>query len=249
MTRILLVGESWVTEATHISGFDTFTTVDFDIGAKRFKQVLSSAGMSVDHVLAHEASEAFPSTLDELAKFDAVVLSDVGAYSILIHPDTWKHGRTHVNRLALLADWVRHGGGLAMAGGYMSFQGVDAKARFHGTAVEEVLPVDIDPFDDRIETPEGQSADVCDSEHPVVKGIEGEWPILLGHNRCRLKPGATLLASIAGDPLLAVRQVGAGRTLAWTSDISPHWCPQAFMDWSGYERLFVQAMRWLAGES
>ena len=49
--------------------------------------------------------------------------------------------------------------------------------------------------------------------------------------------------------LLAVRSVGEGRTLAFASDVSPHWAPTEFMDWAGYGLLFSQAMSWLAGET
>ena len=59
---------------------------------------------------------------------------------------------------------------------------------------------------------------------------------------------ATILATADGDPLLAVRKVGEGRTLAFASDISPHWAPAEFMAWPGYQRLFDNAVRWLAGE-
>ena len=45
-----------------------------------------------------------------------------------------------------------------MVGGYYSFQGINGGARYHGTPVEEVLPVEILPYDDRIEVPEGFSA-------------------------------------------------------------------------------------------
>ena len=42
-----------------------------------------------------------------------------------------------------------------MVGGYYSFQGINGGARYHGTPVEEVLPVEILPYDDRVEVPEG----------------------------------------------------------------------------------------------
>ena len=44
------------------------------------------------------------------------------------------------NRLKLIREYVRGGGGLAMIGGYFSFQGINGGARYRGTAVEEVLP-------------------------------------------------------------------------------------------------------------
>ncbi|AKH85326.1 hypothetical protein AA958_27320 [Streptomyces sp. CNQ-509] len=40
-----------------------------------------------------------------------------------------------------------------------------------------------------------------------------------------LRDEATLLAEIDGDPLIAVREVGAGRTAVFTSGMSAHWAP------------------------
>jgi len=89
---------------------------------------------------AHEVPERFPANAEELAAYDVVVLSDIGADSILLHPDTWLRGQRTVNRLVVLAEWVRSGGGLLMAGGYMSFQGINGAARYRRTPIEEVLP-------------------------------------------------------------------------------------------------------------
>ena len=48
---------------------------------------------------------------------------------------------------------MRDGGGLLMIGGYLSFAGIDGKARYHGTPVEDALPVTIAATDDRVEAP------------------------------------------------------------------------------------------------
>lgn len=133
-----------------------------------------------------------------------------------------------------------------MAGGYLSFQGFQAKANYHDTAIEAVLPVDILPYDDRVETPEGVSGVLTEETHAVTAGLDQEWPVLLGYQKLTAKADATVLAVIQGRPLLAVRSVGAGRTLAFASDISPHWAPEEFMAWTGYQALFDQAITWLA---
>ncbi len=246
MTRVLIAGESWVSESTHYKGFDSFTSVTFHTGVGPLRDALESEGIEVVYMPAHEVPESFPMDVEALSAYDVVVLSDIGANSILIHPDTWLQGKTTPNRLKALAEWVRAGGGLMMAGGYLSFQGFEGKAMFRGTAVDEVLPSIIDPWDDRIETPEGVLPAVVDAAHPILEGVTGEWPALLGYNRFALKDDATLLALVGADPLLAIRAVGEGRTLVWASDIGPHWCPDPFVEWPGYTRLFSQAMRWLS---
>ena len=143
-----------------------------------------------------------------------------------------------------------------MIGGYYSFQGINGGARYHRTAVEEALPVDCLPYDDRIEVPEGFRAEIVGPKnHPILEGLGREWPLLLGMNEVRLKARADvqLLARLpeteGGHPLLATGAYGSGRTLAWTSDIGPHWLPQAFAQWEGYPRLWRQALAWLTRQA
>jgi uncharacterized membrane protein len=248
VTRVLVVGESWVSSATHYKGWDHFVSATYHSGVSYLRDALTGGGIELEHMPAHEATESFPFEVEGLAPYDVVILSDIGANTLLLHPDTWLHGRRTPNRLAMLRAWVEGGGGLAMAGGYLSFQGLDGRARYRGTAVEGVLPSEIDPWDDRVEVPEGFAARPVAPDHPILAGIEGDWPPLLGYNRFRLKPDATLLASLGDDPILAVRNAGAGRTLAWASDIGPHWCPEEFASWPGYQRLWTQAAAWLAGK-
>lgn len=45
MTRVLIAGESWVSEATHYKGFDSFTSVTFHTGVEPLRNVLTSAGI------------------------------------------------------------------------------------------------------------------------------------------------------------------------------------------------------------
>ncbi|MGW4205282.1 glutamine amidotransferase [Streptomyces sp. NPDC004726] len=248
MTRVLIAGESWVSEATHYKGFDAFTSVTFHTGVDPLRDALTGSGIEVAYLPAHEVPERFPNTVEELSAYDAVILSDIGANSLLLHPDTWLRGRPRTNRLAVLAEWTRAGGGLGMAGGYLSFQGFEAKGFFYRTAVDEVLPSVMSSHDDRVETPEGSVPALTDAAHPIAAGLGGEWPPLLGYNRFGVKDDAHVIAEINGDPLLAVREVGEGRTLAWASDIAPHWCPQEFLDWEGYRTLFTNACRWLTRE-
>ncbi|UUV33038.1 glutamine amidotransferase [Amycolatopsis roodepoortensis] len=247
MVKVLLAGESWVSATIDHKGYDPFAHTQVEIGCERLLAALAAEGVEVTHLRSHDVAEKFPQTLEELGAYDVVLLSDVGSNTLLLHPDTFTRGRPTPNRLKLLREWVTNGGGLMMAGGYLSFQGFEGKANYHRTPIEEILPVDIDPYDDRVETPEGVRARVVRADHPVVAGLDQEWPILLGYQHTTLKPDAELLATVEGDVMLATRQVGSGRTLAFTSDISPHWAPEEFMDWDGYRKLFAQAMTWLAG--
>ena len=194
---------------------------------------------------AHDVPAKFPHTAAELSKYDVIVLSDIGTNSFLLPIETWLQGKSTPNRLKLLAEWVENGGALIMAGGYLSFQGFEAKARFAGSAVERVLPVTCLTHDDRVEAPEGAQPVILDANHPVLAGVPAGMPALLGYNKVVLKPGATLVASVGGDPLIATAQVGKGRSLVWTSDIGPHWCPEPFVQWNGFAPLMSNMIDWV----
>jgi len=146
--------------------------------------------MAFTHLPSHLAGVQFPNTEEGLAAYDVIILSDIGANTLLLHPDTWIHGRPTPNRLRLLREWVARGGGLIMCGGYYSFAGIYGAARYHRTPIEEVLPVDISPYDDRVEAPEGVVPLPVGTEHPILAGVRGPWPALLGYNEVALKPDA-----------------------------------------------------------
>ncbi|MEQ8967882.1 MAG: glutamine amidotransferase [Azospirillaceae bacterium] len=251
--KVLLAGESWVSTASHIKGFDQFSTVTYHTGADALETALSGTDIALTVMPAHLAARDFPQSMDALAEWDVVVLSDLGANTLLLHPDTWVAGKPTPNRLKLLRRWVEEqGGGLLMCGGYYSFQGINGGARYRATPVEAVLPVSIHPFDDRVEVPEGFTAEVLDTgPDGMLDGLDAPWPLLLGLNETVAKADARVLARApeedGGHPLLAVGEAGRGRTAAWTSDIGPHWCPDPFCAWPGYPVLWRRLFTWLAG--
>jgi uncharacterized membrane protein len=59
---------------------------------------------------------------------------------------------------------------------------------------------------------------------------------------------AQVLVRCAADPLLTVGNHGGGRSAAFASDCAPHWCPPGFMAWPGYDPLWGNLIRWLAGQ-
>jgi uncharacterized membrane protein len=252
-TRVLLVGESWVTSATHYKGWDQFGSVTFHLGAEPFVAALKDSDFEVTYMPAHEAANAFPFTMEELNAYQVVILSDVGANSLLLHPDVWLHGKPVPNRLKLIREWTAAGGGLVMMGGYFSFQGIDGRARWRGTPVEDALPVTCLPYDDRVEVPEGFRAELLGSmDHPILAGLEGDWPILLGANEvhARNRPDVEVLARLpdehGGHPLLVTGTFGKGRSVVWTSDVGPHWLPNTFVEWPGYGQLWKNMLGWVS---
>lgn len=248
-TRVLLVGESWTTSETHYKGFDQFGSVRFHTGATPLLEAMKDSDFQIDYMTAHDAAEGFPFAMEGLAPYDIIILSDIGANTFLLPPDVWLRSKTVPNRLRLLKEWVAQGGNLLMIGGYFSFQGIDGRARWRNTAVEDTLPVTCHPWDDRVEIPEGAQADILLPDHPVMVEMPAAWPPILGVNEVMVRDGATVVARLpedqGGHPLLVLGQHGQGRTAAWTSDVGPHWLSPEFCDWPGYGTLWKNLFGWL----
>ena len=243
--KVLLAGESWVSTGTHVKGFNHFAASEYQIGIAGLRKALDGSDIALTHLPGHLVPTEFPTTMDGLAAYDVVVLSDIGADSLLLHPDTFVRGQRTPNRLKLIADWVEAGGGFLMVGGYYSFQGINGAARYHNTPIEKILPVAMLSVDDRVEVPEGFEPAVAGAaDHPAIDGIAGPWPYLLGFNEVMPKPDAEVILSAGADsplPLLVAGKHGNGRTMAWTSDIGPHWLPDSFVSWPGYQQAVASA--------
>ena len=246
--KFLLAGESWVSSSTHVKGWDFFSSSMYETGVEYLEKAFKDSDIEFIHMPGHLAAKDFPLSMDELKQYDVVCLSDLGANTLLLHPDTWVGGKSTPNRLKLLAKWVNGGGGLMMCGGYYSYAGIYGAAKYYRTPIEKILPVNIYTFDDRIEMPEGAKTEIVAPDHKILDGIQGEWPLLLGFNELELKPEAELIARVDQYPLLSTMAVGKGRTLSWASDIGPHWCPVSFAEWLGYSRLWNNVVTWLAGK-
>ncbi|MEU5878716.1 glutamine amidotransferase [Spirillospora sp. NPDC047279] len=247
MSRVLIAGESWVTQSTHIKGVDSFTVSSYVVGVEPLRRALEGRGHQVVHLPAHLVPAEFPEDAQTLGEYDVVVLSDIGANSIQLAPQVFEQATPGRDRLAALRGWVENGGGLLMVGGYLSFTGFEAKGAYRNTVLHDVLPVELLPEDDRVELPAGAHASVTDAAHPALGGVGNDWPALLGYNRVRPRPGTEVLATIDADPLVAVGTFGSGRSAVFTSDCSPHWAPTPFCeDWDGYARVFGGLIEWLA---
>ena len=109
---------------------------------------LQKRGIQVTHLPSHEAAKDFPFELRKLQAFDVVILSDIGANTLLLPPETFMEGKRVPNRLERVKKYVMQGG-------------------------------------------------------------------------------------------------GEGRSVAWTSDIGPHWCPKEFVDWPGYGEVWARIIQWL----
>ena len=245
MTHVLLVGESWVSISTHYKGFNHFVSGVYETGLEWFNRAMEKHNIELTHMPAHTAANEFPFNPEEL-DYDCIILSDIGADSFLLHPRTWLHGERTPNRLKTIQKYVKEGGGLIMAGGYMSFQGINGAAMYQRTPIAEVLPVKLMASDDRFERPEGVQPRKTTS-HPIVDELPEQWPHILGYQYVEAKPTGTTLAKVDEDAFLVIGVYGKGRAVAYTTDIGPHWCPVEYAEWDGYGLLWRNMINWASG--
>lgn len=246
--KIIFAGESWTVAETHLKGFDTAMLNRYeDFYAEPLFQALRKNGIEVDYYPSHIAQLRFPDNVQELEQYDAVVLSDIGSNTLLLDPEMQFKGIKKGNRLMAVREYVKRGGGLLMCGGYLSFSGIENKARYNMTPIAEVLPVEMLNYDDRMEHPEGVAPIIKQKEHPVLEGIGNDnWPEFLGYNKIKAKAQAAEIATINDDTFMATMKYGDGTSFAFASDCAPHWGSKQFMEWEHYERLFVNIIRWIA---
>ncbi len=245
---VLLVGESCFATVTEYKGVDLFSETNYHEPAAILTNTLEQRGHRVTHIPCHLIATKFPRTAEALSKYDVILFSDVGSNSFLLLPDMVRTGNRVPNLLKLTRDFVANGGGFCMIGGYLTYQGMDAKGKWKDSVIEEILPVTLQSGDDRVEVPEG--ADLCcaPDTHPVLSGMPAQWPYILGYNKVTAKPEADVLVKFEGDPILAAGTYGKGRTLAYATDCAPHWAPAAMHKWDCYPQLWDNIVRWLAGE-
>lgn len=174
---------------------------------------------------ADELVAGFPTTRQELFRYDGIVLGSIEA--------SWF---TH-EQLQLMADFVaERGGGLLMLGGRQSF----AAGGYAGTPLAGALPVVLEPsaaegrFAPVQVTPtRAGRAQAVTQLAPSEDSSLARWrtlPALSVVNRVtRVKPGATALLAGRSDSLaddeviLAAQRYGRGRALAFTPQDSWLW--------------------------
>jgi uncharacterized membrane protein len=244
--EILIAGESWVTHSIHQKGFDSFTTTSYNEGVGPLRTALETGGFTVHYLPNHVAARDFPDTSEALSRYAAIILSDIGSNTLLLHPETFERSTPRPDRLAAIEEYVAGGGGLVMVGGYLTFAGIEGRARWAGTPVEAALPVTITTLDDRVEVPSGVAPLVRRADHPIVAGLPNDWPDLLGYNRVAARAGADTVVSVGDDPLIVAGRHGDGRAAVFTSDCGPHWCPPPFVEWPGYAPMWQQLLTWVS---
>jgi uncharacterized membrane protein len=247
--KVLFAGEAIYMLTTIFKGRNSFDMGRYTEHGKHFTDALEKHGIEYDYCPTNKVAEEFPWTLEEMKAYDAIILSDVGSDTFLISQRCMEGERTP-NRLKLLEQYVREGGGFLMWGGYLSFTGLYGMGFYKRTPIEKLLPVALMETDDRVETPEGFLPTIKVPDHPILEGIPKKWEgWFLSYNRFFAKEGATTIATIAeydDDPYLVAWEYGKGRSLASAVDCAHHGAAPSFFEWEHYAKLYANMVRWCA---
>ena len=176
--------------------------------------------------------EGFPDDYESLLGCDVVVLDNV--HSVDLGP----------TRRAMIADFVRSGGGLMVMGGIYNLSwGAD-----RNSAIGEILPVEIKKYAD-IETID---APLVASKNPVFESLGGEAiGQVLRVDRSTPRAGAEVLATVDGRPAIVGVTAGKGRVIVVL--INPYGeFPEGATPYyrsPGWSRVLAACVRWLGAGS
>mgnify|MGYP001814249796 FL=1 len=152
---------------------------DSDLGgaAAYLAGVLTHAGLPFDYV----SSDAPLGLSPETAERRSYIISDYPAKNL-----------TDADFRCIVGD-VERGSGLLMIGGWESFHG--AAGEYHRSPLAGVLPVRMQPSDDRVNAPQPCLVEKR-MDHPILDGLPLTHPPGIGgYNRVKPKPDAEVLLS------------------------------------------------------
>ncbi|WP_392561896.1 glutamine amidotransferase [Orbus sturtevantii] len=241
--KILFIGESWHIHMIHTKGYDSFTSSRYEEGATFLLDCLKKAAIDITYMPAHEVLINFPTSLQELNQYDAIVISDIGSNTFLLPNNTFYGLEKTPNALNLIKEYTQNGGGLLMIGGYLTFMGIEGKGNWRNSQLADALPIEMFPHDDRVECPEGIRPKTVLNNHTLLKNISDNWPIFLGYNKVMAKQKAETVVEINGDPLIVVGKYQKGRVACFTSDCAPHWGSPQFLQWESYSQLWLNILQ------
>lgn len=207
---------------------------DINAQASYLAGVMTYSGFSYDYL---SSSSEFK-TQGEIPKL--LILSDYPSKNI---------SDAQLNEIVT---WVREGMSLWMIGGWKSFHGLSGE---YNSKLEEVLPVIVATEDDRLNAYQ-PIAMVPETEHEILSSLPWrQCPTVGGLNIVEAKSNSNVLLSaikliLDNDgadislrestryPLLVSNTYHKGKTLAFMSDVAPHWTG-GLVDW-GSKRVAVK---------
>ena len=116
----------------------------------------------------------------------------LGDYALIVLTDYPLRHLTAAHQEAIADAVERDGRGLLMIGGWASFGGPHGS--YYGSRIAELLPVEIAPQDDRVNTPLGTVLVARRERHPAIDSIQGQPPcVVVGYNGVRARSDADVL--------------------------------------------------------
>ncbi len=215
------------------------------------KNALESTGEhQVDSVPSWDFYKLPPGKYEQiLSDYDVIVFSDVEGKLFQLAPDFFdkeefgKRIITFPDRTRLTMEAVRSGKGLMMLGGWYSFTGEVGKGGWGRTPLRDILPVKCLATEDLVESTEGYYPEITEEGAAHFNKPFEDFPPILGYNETLPVPEGQVLMRVkeTGHPLVAVRQVGKGKVLAYTSDPAPHWGLN-FVYWKQYNNFWLKCL-------
>lgn len=246
--RVLYAGDEKLETPQFFAGSESFQV--YNKVVRDYEPLLGAleglSNVEPRHLGSQAALAKFPETVAELDEYDVLILSDISRGTF--QPHFREDAIPGPNRLHAIRDWVLEGGALVYCGGWMTYQGYRGAGNWAGTVVADILPVTVrNVFDDRVERPSGGEIESVDTDHPVTAGLNWDAdPAIYGYNRVgAVKRDGRELATVDGDPLLAVRTAGEGRVVAYTSDPGVMW-GLGLIEWEDYEAFWDNVLGWVA---
>jgi uncharacterized membrane protein len=216
------------------------------------KEALESSG---EHQVSSVASWDFyklgPGGYEAILNdYDVIVFSDFEGKLFQLSPeffDRQKFGKsilTFPDRIRLTKEAVEQGKGMMFLGGWYSFTGENGKGGWGRTMLRDILPVKCLDHEDLIESTEGYFPLITEEGVKKFRSmIIDEIPPILGYNQTiEIDEGEVLMrVAETNDPLVALRQYGKGKVLAYTSDPAPHWGLN-FVYWEHYNNFWLNCL-------
>ena len=211
MKNVLLVGESWVSAATHYKGFDQFGSVTFHLGAEPLVKALEGSDFALTYMPAHEAAESFPFEMEGLDRLRRD------------HPfgHRLQHPAAAARRLAAVADRAepaeadpRLGGERRRPADVRRLLQLPGHRRPGPLAPDRrsrrCCPSPACPATTGSRCPRAASPTSSKPDHPVLAGMGGRLAAAPRRQRGRAQAGADVLARLpedqGGHPLLVARR-------------------------------------------
>lgn len=252
-TPIALARQAAKSAAELLGGQDHIAVIGFDSNPQMICDLTSAANRgsiaaSIDSLEASGGTDLQPA----MVKAQEILR---GASAKLKHVIAMTDGQTPESNLVALSQEMADQGmtistvamGEGASGSLLEQMAEVGKGRFYQTDAPENVP--------QIFTKETMQASrsaikedlygaATVTEHPLLAGFESaEFPPVLGYVMAKPKPTAqVLLATEAGDPLLAVSKFGLGTGMAFTADLTERWGGE-WLTWEGCGKFWAQALR------